>query len=57
MNAIGIKLDLMLLKIKLEDFWKQTVDSVKKNLRWLPISGLYGDGMKDPVSSNKCSWY
>ena len=42
---------------KLGPFLKQTGYNLKKDVFWVPISGLHGTNIKDPVDPAVCSWY
>lgn len=43
-------------KVKLEPYMKQ-VGWNPKGLVWIPVSGLNGDNLKEPLSKKTCSWY
>mmetsp|Transcript_27221 Transcript_27221/g.37545 ORF Transcript_27221/g.37545 Transcript_27221/m.37545 type:complete len:608 (+) Transcript_27221:149-1972(+) len=42
---------------KLTPFLKSCGYNTKKDVTFAPVSGLYGYGIKDPVSLEMCSWY
>lgn len=42
---------------KLKPFLKGCGYAVKKNVTFIPISGLKGDNVKDPLDASTCSWY
>ena len=45
------------VEVKLTPFLKQCGYNVKRDVHFLPISGLFGHGMKDRVDPAKCPWY
>ena len=45
------------VETKLTPFLKQCGYNTKKDVFFLPISGLHGHGMKDRVPADKCPWY
>lgn len=42
---------------KLKPYLKQVGYTIKKDVKFIPISGLSGDNVKDEVSSDKCAWW
>ena len=45
------------IETKLTPFLRSCGYNPKKDLVYLPISGLFGHNMKDRVDKSKCDWY
>jgi peptide chain release factor subunit 3 len=41
----------------LTPFIKVSGFDTEKDISWVPISGLNGDNLKDPIGKNVCNWY
>jgi peptide chain release factor subunit 3 len=45
------------IKKDLSVFLKGCGYNLEKQVFWLPMSGLTGEGLMDPISTHKCPWY
>jgi peptide chain release factor subunit 3 len=45
------------IKTQLSPFIKECGYDVEKDISWVPVSGLNGDNLKDPLPKNVCNWY
>lgn len=45
------------IKNALTPYIAQCGYDIEKDVRWVPISGLGGDNLKEPLAKNVCNWY
>ncbi len=45
------------IKSDLSTFLKNCGYNLEKHVHWIPISGLTGEGLSEPISNHKCPWY
>eukprot|EP00340_Litonotus_pictus_P000435 CAMPEP_0170515672 /NCGR_PEP_ID=MMETSP0209-20121228/2069_1 /TAXON_ID=665100 ORGANISM="Litonotus pictus, Strain P1" /NCGR_SAMPLE_ID=MMETSP0209 /ASSEMBLY_ACC=CAM_ASM_000301 /LENGTH=580 /DNA_ID=CAMNT_0010800265 /DNA_START=183 /DNA_END=1925 /DNA_ORIENTATION=+ len=41
----------------LSEYLKKVGYNVEKDIHFVPLSGLYGDNLKEPLNKKKCPWY
>lgn len=45
------------IKDALTPFIEKSGYSVERDVEWVPVSGISGDNIKDPVKNTTCNWW